>query len=157
MADDNLGKRLNALALAVQDQQLFNRLGILIKEIIETRTVDGAGGFLNGNRKGYSERYEMRRELRGLQTQFVDLQFSGNMWGSFDYATSLDDLLVELGFNRAEMAQIAAYHDRDGAGKSKVVREFLGLTDAEANEVSDFVFNEVGKRFDLTLNKNLPG
>lgn len=156
MADQSMEKRLNALALALENEQLFARLGVLVKEIIESRTVDGDGGFLNGNAKGYSDSYAMRRELRGLQTEFVDLQFSGGMWGSFDFATDKDNLLVELGFNREEMAKIASYHDRDGAGRSKVIREFLGLTEAEANEVSDFVFEEVGRRFDLTLEKTLP-
>lgn len=151
-----LDAKLQILAQALRDEAALNRIAFYVRQIIEERTL--AGRFLNpGARLQYSEAYEEKRALRGLPVNKVDLQFSGAMWGSFDHAIDLDRLEIELGFNREELARIASYHDLHGAGRNKVIREFLGLTDPEMEEVRNFILQEFGEKIDFILNKNLPG
>jgi len=154
MADD-FGKRLELLARSIADEKIMNEIAFYIRNLIEERTL--AGQFLNPDaRKQYSDLYAEKREARNLPTDRVDLQFSGAMWGSFDHNVDLEKLQIELGFNREELAKIASYHDVHGAGRNKIIREFLGLTEAELEEVNNFIIEKYGQQIDITLNKNLP-
>lgn len=45
---------------------------------------------------------------------------------------------VSIGFTNSEDALKAWYHNKAGAGKSKTIRKFMGLTEAEEAEVATF-------------------
>jgi len=150
----NVDDKIRVLAHAFEDRAILNRVAFLVRQIIEERTEQGR--FINDNQKPYNPVYANRRLVRGLQTHAVNLEFSAAMFGSFDHNLNIKDLEIELGFNRLEMAKLASYHDTYGAGRGKVVREFLGLTEPEQKEVADYILQEFGRKIDFTLNKSLP-
>lgn len=156
---DDIGQRLEILSKEIRGTIILNRVAKLVSQIIEQRTL--AGKFLNSNAPtNYSASYEKKRLNRpggSLPVSFVDLQFEGNMWGSFDFNFDLNKAEIELGFNRDELAKIASYHDVYGAGKNKVLHQFLGLTDSELETVSEFMLKEMGEVINITLEKDLPG
>lgn len=153
---DVLGNRIEYLVQALKDEVIFNRIGFLVRQLIEERL--DKGEFLNSDaRQHYSEDYAAKREERGLATNLVNLEFSGELLGSLDHAFDQDKLILELGFNRDELARIASYHDVHGAGRNRIIREFMDLTDAEAQIVHDYMIDQFGKKFDLILETNLPG
>lgn len=50
---------------------------------------------------------------------------------------------VTIGFSRDEAAQIAYYHEVEGAGPSRIRRRFMGLTGPERAEVAEVVADGV--------------
>ena len=61
---------------------------------------------------------------------------------------------VTIGFSRSEDAGKAYYHVVSGAGKSRTIRDFLGLTDAEMEQVADVIAR--GIRFEFLRKPRLP-
>ena len=151
---DNLGERLRMLQEEIAAEVILSGVALLARQIIEERTL--AGRYLEGGGKPYSKAYARKRQKRGLQTARVDLQFSGAAWGSFDHALDVRQAEISLGFNRDELARIMSYHDEKGAGKNRVVRAFMGLTDQEQEKVAEYILEKAGKRIDVLLEKNLP-
>lgn len=151
---DELGRRLEILSKEIRSQAIMNRVSTLIMQIIEERSLKG--GYLNSDAPGYSERYKKKRQQRGLQTDHVDLQFTGATWGSFASAVDVQKSEIALGFNRDELAKIASYHDVHGAGINKIRHEFLGLNDSELGIVNEFMIQEMGTAIDFLLVKDLP-
>lgn len=79
--------------------------------------------------------YEEFRKLHGRPIDNVTLRWSGAMLRSLDLTKiSINDQtgMVMIGFNRPEADRIAGYHNTDGAGKARVIRKFMGLTDDES-------------------------
>ena len=150
----DLSKRIDLLFEVLRDEIILSRAAFYARQIIQERTLRGE--FLSSDKAGYDEDYADKRTQRGLQTSHVDLQFSGAMWGSFDHNIDVAKLEIELGFNRDELARIASYHDIHGAGRNKIIREFLGLTDEEYEEVANFIMDEYSKKIDILFTKNLP-
>jgi hypothetical protein len=68
----------------------------------------------------------------------VNLTVSGGMLGALavvgtDPATNT----VRVGFSRQDAAELALYHNVLGAGRSRVLHRFLGLTDAELQRIAE--------------------
>ena len=152
--NDNLSKRLKELATEITGESILEGAGLLARQIIEERTL--AGRFLNADAPGYSDAYIPKREENKLPTDRVDLQFSGESWLNFDHSVDVQRKLVALGFNRDELAKIMSYHDEHGAGKNKIVRHFLGLTESEQTVVADYLLEKMGAQIDITLERALP-
>jgi len=90
------------IALKIDTRQLDKRLATIVREqpkkvgkalgrtatlginILLERLDDGQG--LKGAFKPYSESYALFREMSGKQAALVDLNFSGDMWGSLTIA-----------------------------------------------------------------------
>jgi hypothetical protein len=94
--------------------------------------------------------YKQLREMKGLQTARVDLMDTGQMLAGMRAQAAREpggDLQMEVGYieglSPAEAIQLANYHDRLGAGKSQVVRKFIGLTDTEAETILDDLEDEI--------------
>lgn len=149
-----LRNRLDLLFEVLRDEAILHRAGFYARQIIQERTLRGE--FLRSDKGDYDEAYAEKRQQRGLQTSHVDLQFSGSMWGSFDHNVDAARLEIELGFNRDELARIASYHDVHGAGRNKIIREFLGLTEAEQEELTNYLMQEYSREIDVLMTKNLP-
>ncbi|SHK67113.1 hypothetical protein [Rhodothermus profundi] len=60
------------------------------------------------------------------------------MWGLLR-VFKVDEGSVTIGFNRTDAAEKAYYHVISGAGRSRTIRDFLGLTDEEVARVADVV------------------
>jgi phage gpG-like protein len=68
----------------------------------------------------------------------VNLSATGAMLRSLTIL-SVDEatLTVVIGFTRTDEAVKALYHDQLGAGKSRAIRHFMGLTDTEQTELGE--------------------
>jgi len=81
--------------------------------------------------------YKQLRELAGKETDVVRLNWSGKMMRNLKLLEpNVSDASVTIGFDDAELGRIASYHDELGAGKKKITRKFLGLTNAELDLIA---------------------
>ena len=115
-----------------------------IEAIVQLRTARGE--YLEGSSPDagtYSEGHRRKREKKGLPTDRVDLFFDGRMTGAWRGRPRFeqDALLLESGYitglSESEAEQLASYHNIEGAGTAHVKHIFVGLTDAEEDEVFD--------------------
>ena len=82
--------------------------------------------------------YKRYRKMAGRQSSKVDLKFrSGPGMMNSLKVTKIDTRRknVEIGFTDKESEQIAIYHQIQGAGKSKVIRKFVGHTKKEERKI----------------------
>jgi len=68
----------------------------------------------------------------------VNLHYSGTMMGSLAVIGE-DANSITIGFTTKEAAERAYYHIVSGAGKSKVKRDFLGITKDQLEEVTQLL------------------
>jgi hypothetical protein len=70
----------------------------------------------------------------------VNLQVRGirgkGMLGSLAVIKKRNDSVV-IGFRNAEAAKLALYHEVLGAGKRKVIRQFMGISPAQQKKIAD--------------------
>ena len=137
-----------------------------------TRRIDerlSRGEFLPGSTPG-AERYKSSghkkaREREGLQIGHVDLFFGGTYRDDDNPITRApmldgrghrvsqqgDELLIEYGYLEglatAEQIRLAGYHNETGAGRGRVIRKFVGLTDDESEQV----IGDLGRDYGSTL------
>lgn len=106
------------------------------------------GQFLPGSSPGagqYSTGHKRTREKRGLQTARVDLLMTGRMLDATrgQTTTFADQVRIEYGYldglSEVEATRLATYHNVLGAGRSGVVRRFIGLTDSERQKALDIL------------------
>jgi hypothetical protein len=64
----------------------------------------------------------------------VNMTATGKMLRSMRVRLEGDKIIIE--FSREEEAEKAYWHNVSGAGKSRVIREFLGLPDDQASEIA---------------------
>ena len=73
----------------------------------------------------------------------VNLQAEGHLLRSLTVLEPVDTAtgVVRVGFTRSEEAEKAYWHNVSGAGKSRAIRKFMGLTEAEkkiiAKDIAD--------------------
>lgn len=137
----DLGKRLIE---GLHAQRQLNRLGLAVQRIIRRRTRRGIG--VDGERfQDYSDGHTRKREAKGLPTDTVDLTFSlyDGMMQAIDHVIANDYASVALLIDDRRKHQIARYHNIEGAGKSKVIRRFWGLSDEEEGEVFNLFKEDV--------------
>jgi hypothetical protein len=95
--------------------------------------------------KPYSRSHARKRERQGLQTGHVDLVMRGVMLDGLrsDTLYHTDGVTLEIGYLKnlsdLQAMRLAEYHNRLGAGSSRVIREFVGLTESEADQVVTLV------------------
>jgi len=136
--DAKVKRMLNALADKLHSQSLMERLGLMAERFIGKRTREGKD--VSGSPfQPYSEPYKKKREKAGLSTHPVNL-----MWDEYTGMMRRVDHLVSRNFDKVlvyindpHKRRIARYHDKSGAGKSRVVRHFFGLSDAEKKQIYD--------------------
>ena len=130
------------------DAAFMREIGTLAMRLIRTRTEKGVDR--SGNAfQAYTPAYAEQRSKAGLGT-LPNLTVSGRMLNDMA-VTDATPNKATIGFrssggkatgrtfiqrSRAVGAEDKArWHDREGAGKSRVKREFLGLTDEEVGKV----------------------
>lgn len=159
---DNLAKirRLRAVAELVYNQELLTKVGLAYESVVRKRT--RAGLDIHGKAfQPYSPAYEGVRSRSGEPTHPVNLtmdHFTG-MLASVDHVV-FNDLSSVMAFVEGSRkrgkktvtnAQIGRYHAIDGAGKSKVIRKWWGLSDKELKDIEDLIELELDKIFTANL------
>jgi hypothetical protein len=82
---------------------------------------------------GYAELKKAIYKAAKAYTGTPNLQLTGQMMGSLQAKLSGENA-VTLTFDNQEAARKAFYHNVSGAGKRKVLRRFLGLTEKEVQD-----------------------
>lgn len=67
----------------------------------------------------------------------VNMTATGGMLRSLAVLEAKTDGTIRIGFRRQDEAEKAYYHTVAGAGKGKVIRDFIGLTEAEKQELAE--------------------
>lgn len=154
MSTENLRKivRLRKIGEGVLTLEVLTKVGEAYEVIVRNRTRQGRD--LHGKTfKPYSPGYKRIRERAGEPTHPVNLtmdHFTG-MLASIDHTVFNDMSGVQAYIEGDSKAQIARYHAIEGAGKSKVIREFWGLSDEESNKIRDLIETELDKILNDTL------
>ena len=130
----------------IEDIKLRNKLGLGALRIIRKRTREGLD--VDGNPFAeYSESYKPKREANELPTDTPDLAFSVRDGMMQQLRYDLSDGGVDLGFDTAEKALLASYHNTKGAGRSKVIRLFFGLSTDEEQQLADLIDDDLAVAF----------
>ena len=130
----------------IEDIKLRNKLGLGALRIIRKRTREGLD--VDGNPFAeYSESYKPKRERNELPTDTPDLAFSVRDGMMQQLRYDLSDGGVDLGFDTAEKALLASYHNTKGAGRSKVIRLFFGLSTDEEQQLADLIDDDLAVAF----------
>ena len=85
-----------------------------------------------------------------MQAEKPDLTVLGLMLANLSVVDTSDNKIV-IGFDDPEAARIAYYHNISGAGKSRVLRKFLGLQEKQwedktlANILAEGIIFDIGK------------
>jgi len=136
--DAKVKRMLNSLVNKLHSQKLMNLLGLMAERFIQKRTREGKD--VSGSPwAAYSEPYKKKREKVGLSTHPVNLmwdEYTG-MMRHIDHlvARTFDKVLIYI--NDPHKRKLAYYHDKSGAGKSRVVRHFFGISDTEKKQIND--------------------
>lgn len=90
------------------------------------------GGYIEFKRARFTSDAAPNLQVRGMR---------GGMLGDLTIIRKGDNYVI-IGFKHEESAKIAAYHQLLGAGKSRTIRKFLGLTDTEKQELVGILKNK---------------
>jgi hypothetical protein len=153
MADLTLSPDFEPIAQKIADlfenRKALNRLGLMAERMIQSRTRKGID--VHGRRfRNYSDQHAEKREAEGLETNTVNLEFSvyDGMLKQIGYLFR-DEATVELYFLNERSERLATYHNVDGAGKGKIIREFWNLSEEElqtlANDYNGWIAAELQK------------
>ena len=86
--------------------------------------------------------YNFKATWSPKKAAVVNLQWSGLMLKSLQ-VENVTESSAEIAFSQTDKAQLAYYHNISGAGKSKVIRHFMGITDTQKQEIADFIASKV--------------
>lgn len=129
-----------ALLDTLRLQVFWNKISLAVNRIIQERTRKGIG--VGGEAfKPYSEQYAKKRGRAGLPINPPDLKFDekSGMMKRIDHEIFNDYKAVEIFINSPEKEQLAIYHNIMGAGKSKVIRRFWGLSEEEKEKIYELI------------------
>lgn len=141
---DNLVRDLRDLTAGLKNQRTLNKVGLAGTRKIKKRTRSGVD-YLGNTFAEYSESHAKRRAAKGLPTSKVNLKFElyDSMLDYLDHevSSSLDQVTILVDDDEKE--EIAKYHNKEGAGKSKVIREFMGLTEDDEKEIAELIGEDI--------------
>jgi hypothetical protein len=88
---DKINSNLEELSERAECEKIKNEIANFLSFSIKSRTAEGYD--VNGNSfEGYSPKYKLFREEKGLPTYLVDLFFSGHMMSAMTYEVSKDEI-----------------------------------------------------------------
>lgn len=90
--------------------------------------------------------YKRLRELAGRETDRVTLNWSGAMLRALHHRGDIAAQQVVIYFSDARSEEIASFH-HEGAGRSKIKRLFLGLTQQEQERLERWAEGEIPRKF----------
>lgn len=126
---------------AFENQTLLNKLGLAQIRNIKDRTRRGLDLFGRPFRP-YTEEWKKRKEsVFRVPSHPVNLILDDvtGMLTQIDHVVAADLRSVELMFRTPEKRRIASYHDQLGAGKSRVIRRFWGVSESDEKALGELV------------------
>lgn len=144
LKNNKIPKLLNDL----HAQQIYNKLGLSAIRLIKKRTREGKD--MHGSEFiQYSAGYIKKKDKAGFADPHkVNLTFSkvGGMLSSIDHKVNASLTSVLVFFDDREKERIAKYHQIEGAGKGRVIREFFDIVEqSEIDQLVDIGAKEVSK------------
>lgn len=128
-------------------QKILEREGLKVIRIIKDRTRKGLD--IDGNPfRAYTFKYmEYKQKLGFIKLSEVNLTLhpKDGMMGRIDSKVDLSDNSLTVYINSADKERLALYHNIEGAGKSRVIRRFWGLSDKEKMLISDDVQKQINQ------------
>lgn len=94
--------------------------------------------------------YKKLRELTGRETGVVELNWSGHMMSALKAKSDPSVPSVTFYFTDAEASRIAAFHHM-GAGRNRIKRLFMGLTDKETGDIEAWLGEQIRAKFKFDL------
>jgi hypothetical protein len=117
------------------DDNKLLKAGFRIVELINENIKKGED-YLGTPFAPYSPKYRVWKEAKYPQDAGkVNLTLTGNMLRGFHPIKAESNSII-LGFEDASQSTLAYYHDQSGAGRSRVLRKFLGLHDKQYQDVT---------------------
>lgn len=118
-------------------QQFWNAIALKAIRVIRNRTRQSRD--MEGKKfREYNKQYlKKRRDAGILNAATVNLEFSraGGMLKSLDHMVAQDLESVVVYFNDDRARELAGYHNDTGAGRSRVIRKFFGITPDAAKRI----------------------
>ena len=145
-------RRMARIAEIIKDQELLHKIGLQFAQHVRIRTQKGID--VKGHSfRPYSDRYAKKRSKAGQPTHPVNLTMDHKtgMLSKIDHFVFKDLSGLQAYISDPEKAQIGRYHHIEGAGKSRVIRQFWGLTDKQI----ELIRNEIKKDLDELFKENL--
>ena len=129
---------------ALESQKLLNYLGLKQIHNIQGRTRKGIDLFGNPFQQ-YSDEYAEWKEKRGLPANVVNLTLHDidGMMHQIDHVLSPDLKSVEIQILDPSKRKLASYHDQTGAGKSRVIRRFWGVSEEDQKGLGEIVEHDL--------------
>ena len=130
---DRFVKKVDSLKeFIIQEvNRIMLKLGPQIEEMQRKRLSEGKNIKDKTIQKGYSEGYARRRKKKGLQTNYVDLNFTGEFYRSLDMVAEADfgkfDIISDVDYARyifARFPQISGLSQKDAKTiKNLIIKE----------------------------------
>lgn len=156
MPSDNEIKinRLREITEMGSSQKLLGKVGIAFRTLMLRRTRKGKD--IEGQTfKPYSKPYARIRERAGEPTHVVNLTMDhvSGMLEKVTHSTTIGTNLaqVEAWINDPEKSKIGYYHAFSGAGKSRVIRKWWGLSNEDEQRITKTVTDELDKYLETNL------
>lgn len=92
---------------------------------------------------GYKDLKQRRFGADNVNLQVRGLRGKG-MLGSLAVIQKKENEII-IGFSNSEASQLAMYHEVLGAGKSRVKRQFMGISPAQQKELTNQIQDEIKK------------
>jgi len=131
------------LLQALKSQEFYSKLGLAAIKLMKDRTRRGVD--VEGKSfQPYSESYKKVRAKAGLPVHPVTLIFDDvqGMLTKIDHIVANDFSHVSVLIDDAAKAQIARYHQIEGASKKKIIRKFWGIElESEIKKLAKFGYD----------------
>lgn len=95
---------------------------------------------IEGGYKNFKEKWSHKK------AQTVNLSFSGQMLKELQ-VLEVGSSFAYIGFKSKQMAERASFHVLQGAGKRKVIRNFLGLPPVQQEKIAEFISKNIKIEF----------
>jgi hypothetical protein len=171
---DDLAGDLGRLGAAFHSQKLLNRLGLGAIRRVKDRTRRGLD--VHGNPfQPYSDEYRQLKLDAGLKTPdpartvtlswgvrrlkrtskdepgAIEASWTDTMLDYLGHLVSPDLDAVEVFFTNPRKEKLARFHSIDGAGRSKIIREFFALSGDDLDALAGLVEGDVNELLKLNL------
>jgi hypothetical protein len=94
--------------------------------------------------------YKQLRELAGRETDRVTLNWTGQMMSALAMKVNAAEPSLKIYFTNKEAEKIAGFH-HDGAGRSKIKRIFVGLSQQEQAPLELWLGEQIAKKIQFVL------
>lgn len=140
--------RLVQITEFFKNQKLLNQVGLAYRTLVLRRTRQGKD--IEGNTfQPYSAGHASLRQRLGEPTHVVNLQMDHiqGMLHQVGHSVTMgtDFASVEAWIQDPEKAKIGRYHHVQGAGKSKVIRKWWGLSNEQETKMEDTITSNLNE------------